>query len=79
MPGDQLLDAHVVGHDDAVEAPALPQDGREQLARGDAGHAVEVVVGVHDRADAGVPDGGLEREEEDVVQLPRPDVRRAPG
>ena len=65
--GQQLVDAEVIRYDDALEAPALAQDLRQELARRHARDPVDFVVGVHHRAQAGAADGGLEREEELVV------------
>ncbi len=75
-------DGEVVGDDDAVEAPPLAQQAREVL--GARGHrdAVDVGVGVHDRADAALDHGHLERREEDVRHLARAGGHRgvvAPG
>ena len=69
-----MLDPQVVRHHDAVEAPALAKDGREQLARRGTGDSVDVVVGVHHRPDACIADRGLEGNEEGIEQLARADV-----
>ncbi len=69
-----MLDPQVVRHHDAVEAPALTKDGREQLARRGTGHTVEIVVRVHHRADACVANRGLEGKEEAIEQLAHADV-----
>ena len=73
---DQLVDPRVVGDDDPVEAPLVAQRGGEELARGDARHPVDVLVGVHHRAHPGLADGRLEGPQVDVAQLARTDVRR---
>ncbi len=44
----QLVDRKVVGDNDAVEAPAVAQQLREQVVRAAAGHAIQFVIGVHD-------------------------------
>ena len=60
--------------------PSNPQPSRrivpEQLARGVAGHAVDVAVGRHDAASPRLEHRRLEREELLVAQLARADVRR---
>ncbi len=45
-------------------------------SRGDARHTVDVVVRMHHRAQARIANGGLEREEERILQLARADVGR---
>ena len=42
-----LVDREVVGDYDAVKPPLVAQDLGQQLARGRAGHAVDLVVAVH--------------------------------
>ena len=74
--GGDHLDADVVRRHDAVEAPLVAEDAREQRGRGVAGHAVHVAVRRHHARDAGPPDRRLEREQLLVAQLPLADVRR---
>ncbi|CAH1687467.1 hypothetical protein CHELA1G11_20043 [Hyphomicrobiales bacterium] len=56
---DELLNRAEIADDNAGEAPFLAQDIREQMAVGDAGHAIEGVEGRHEAAHAG-RDGRLE-------------------
>ena len=60
--------------------PSKPHSSRRIVVsssvRGVARHAVDVAVGGHDAADAGVADRRLEREQLLVAQLARADVRR---
>ena len=72
----QHRDARVVGGDDAVEAPFVAQDRREQLHRRMARDAVDVAIGRHDAADPAVADRDLEREQLLVAELARADVGR---
>ena len=61
--------AEVVGDDRAVEAPLVPQEPRQDRGVGGDRYAVDLGVGVHDRARAAVEDRHLERHEQDVRDL----------
>ncbi len=57
-----------VGHDEPVEAPLTAQDPSDELGLLAAIRAVDLVVGGHDRPDAGLVDGLLEGDEVDLAQ-----------
>ena len=74
----ELLDREVVGDDGAVEAPLSAQHIRQQTTAGATGHAVEFVVGVHDRRQPGLTHRDLERPQVHVAQLAFRQVGRRP-
>src|SRR5262249_34423350 len=74
----QRVDGEVVGHHDAVEAEIVPQEIAEERARASTRHAVELVIRVQDRGEPREPDRRLEREDIDVAQLARTEMRRRP-
>ena len=67
--GDEQLDREVVGHHHAVEAELAAQEVVEDGAAAGAREAVDRRVGVHDRGQAGVADGGRERLGVHLAQL----------
>ena len=75
----ELADREVVGHDAPVESPLLAQHAGQQLAVGGSRNAVELVVGVHHRAQPGGSHRRLERVQVDLAQLAGTEVRRAPS
>src|SRR5450759_2496761 len=75
LTSDQL-DADVVGRHDAVKPPFVPKDRSEQLARCVAGHSVDITVGWHDAAEAGLANRSLEREELLIPELSPTNVDR---
>ena len=77
MLSDELADPVEIRHDRAVEAPFAAQDRGQEFLGGDARDAVDVRVGVHDARHTRVPDGGLERQEELLADLARPEVCRS--
>ncbi len=76
--GLQLVDGHVVGDDQPVEAPLVAQDARHQFVRAAARLAVHLVVGRHDRRQLRRAYGHLEGRQVDLAQLARHDARRRP-
>ena len=70
----QERDAPVVGHHDAGEAPFVAEQVGEQPRVGGGRDAVDLAVGVHDRAGA-VAHGALERRQQHVLELARADGR----
>ncbi len=77
-PGDTVerleeADGEIVGDDGACEPPGLAQQPGQQARVGRGGDAVEVGVGVHDRAGAAFAQGHLEGREEHIRELPRTD------
>ena len=75
MRADDLVDAEIVRDDHAIEAPTLSKHVGQQEPRRDARQAVDIVVGVQHRADACLPDGGFEGEQERIGQFPAAYVR----
>ncbi len=73
---DDLVDTEVVRDHHAIEAPAVSKHVGQQEPRRYARQAVDIVVGVHHRADACLADRGLKGKQECIVQLPAADVRR---
>ncbi len=69
----QLGDGVPVTHDEAVEAPLLPQDPGHQLPVRRGRDSVQVAEGRHEGDDTGLQ-GRPERREVDVAQLPLGDV-----
>mgnify|MGYP007112003328 CR=1 FL=1 len=56
----KLVDCEVIGYDKSFEAPLLAQDLRQQLMRGGAWHAVQLIVPVHNAVETRLADCGLE-------------------
>src|ERR1700721_3741967 len=80
----QVLDGVVVAHPRTLEAPLAAQYFLQQPDIRAARHAVDLVVGRHDGADAGAGDDLFERREEEFAQSAfrvrgRPDIRAAFG
>ena len=77
-PVHDLQEGHrpVVRDDGAGEAPLVAQHAGEQGVVGGHRDPVDVGVGVHHAADAGVPDGVLERRQDHVGELARPHADR---
>jgi hypothetical protein len=73
----QQADADVVGDDQAVEAPLLPEHLGQQAARGMARLVVDVVVGGHHGSRMRLLHRHLERQQEAVVQLAPPEMHRS--
>ena len=76
MHPSQLVDGFVIGDDDAVEPPLLAKHLRQQLLRAGAGHAIQVVIGVHQAEHPRLPDGALERHHVHVAQFTWSDRHR---
>ena len=74
----QLAHREVVRDHHAVEAPLLPQELGQEPAVAAARHPVELVVGVHERAQPGRAHDGLERVQVDLAELARAEVHRRP-
>ena len=82
MQGAQEGDAEVIRHDRALEPPRLAQQPGEQLPVGSRRDSVNVGVGAHHAARAGLEHGHLERQRHHVRELARPHRDRrevAPG
>ena len=64
--GGKVIDGPRIGDDEAVEVPVVAQHIVEQPAIATCGNIVQVHVGAHDAADAGIY-GGVERGQIDVL------------
>ncbi len=76
VAGDQFVDGEIVGDRDALEAPLIAQDGRQQPLVGVRRDAVDFVVRRHDRARIGFLDDLLERRKEVLAQVAFTDLGR---
>ena len=76
MVAHQPDDRKVVGDHHAVEAELFTEQLRQDLGRPATRKPVYATVRAHNRAQAGITDGGGERLRKDLTQLPRPDLYR---
>ena len=73
-----FLHGKIVGDHNAVKAPLVPQNVGEQLFGSSAGHAIQLVVGVHHRLQVGFFNGRFKRQQKYLTQFTRRNMRRSP-